>query len=86
MRRILNSAGRVTKVRSGKQRGIMAISTIYPRNAKTERRNENENAEDYATRDAFADNETTNDGVFHDLTQISDIQSPSHSISNTVLF
>jgi len=45
--------------------------------------NENENAEDNATRDASADNEMTNDGVFHDLTQTSDIPSPSHSINNT---
>jgi len=32
-------------------------------------RNENENTEDNTIRDAFADNETMNDDVFHDLTQ-----------------
>ncbi|KYN27902.1 hypothetical protein ALC57_02693 [Trachymyrmex cornetzi] len=40
------------------------------------------NAEDNATRDGSADNETTSDDVFHDLTQTSDIP-PAHSISNT---
>ena len=43
----------------------MTIPTIYPRNAKTENvHNKNENAEDNAIRDIFADNETTNGGVF----------------------
>ncbi|KYN41686.1 hypothetical protein ALC56_03906 [Trachymyrmex septentrionalis] len=46
-------------------------------------RNENENANNNATRDASDDNETTNDDVFHDLTQTSDIPSPLHSNSNT---
>ena len=46
-------------------------------------RNENENAEDNATRDASDDNETTSDDVFYDLTRTSDIPPPSHSNSNT---
>jgi len=37
--------------------------------------NENENAEDNATRDVSADNEMTND-IFHNLTQTSDIPPP----------
>ncbi|KYN14480.1 hypothetical protein ALC57_13316 [Trachymyrmex cornetzi] len=41
-----------------------------------------ENAEDNATRDGSADNETTSNDVFHDLTQTFDIP-PAHSISNT---
>ena len=45
-------------------------------------RNENENAEDNATRDASDDNETMSDDVFYDLTRTSDIPSPSHSNSN----
>jgi len=46
-------------------------------------RNENKNAKDNVTQDASVDKETTNDSVFHDLTQTSDIPLPSHSISNT---
>ncbi|KYN11437.1 hypothetical protein ALC57_16405 [Trachymyrmex cornetzi] len=41
-----------------------------------------ENTEDNATRDGSADNETTSNDVFHDLTQTSDIPS-AHSVSNT---
>jgi len=67
------------------QRGIMAIPTIYPRNAKTENvHNKNENAEDNAIRDTFADNETTNGGVFRKRKHpVARILPPSCSISNT---
>ena len=44
--------------------------------------NENENAEDNATRDTSVENEATNDDVFYDLTQTPNI-SPAQSINNT---
>jgi len=44
--------------------------------------NDNENAKNNATGDTSADNEMTNDNVFHDLTQTFDIP-PAHSISST---
>ena len=69
----------------------MVIFTIYPRNAKTEKHEnvydmyENENTEDNATRDVSADNEMTNDDIFHNLTQTSDISPPHIPLITQIL-
>ncbi|KYN14459.1 hypothetical protein ALC57_13346 [Trachymyrmex cornetzi] len=76
------TTGHMAKVRNGKCIERRYLRFIQETRGQKDARSENKNAENNATRDASADNETMNDDVFHDLTQTSDIPS-AHSVSNT---
>jgi len=88
MSRILIPAGRV-KVRGEKctekhYSDTYNLSKKRQKDVRNENEKENENKKvlpESNIRGTSADNETTNDDVFHDLTQTSDI--PLHSIRNT---
>ena len=75
----------MTKARGGKCREALRRYLRFIQETRRQKDEHNENIEHNATRDVSAHlaNEMTNNGVFHDLTQISDIPLPSYFISNT---